>query len=107
MQRRLPLRAQATSENRLWARLRELEGWRFRRKAVFRSFILDFVEHDAGLVICLEDGQPDKRPGSIVRDRLLSEQGYVILRLWRREAERDLPGAVQRIKAVLDDLKTT
>jgi very-short-patch-repair endonuclease len=57
-------------------------------------------------VISLEDGQPGKRTGSIVRDRLLSEQGYVILRLWRREAERDLPGAVQRIKAVLEDLKT-
>jgi very-short-patch-repair endonuclease len=39
-----------------------------------------------------------------VRDRLLSEQGYVILRLWRREAERDLHAALHRITAVLGDL---
>jgi very-short-patch-repair endonuclease len=105
MQRKAPLRARNTLEMRLWVRLKALEGYRFRRKAPFRSFTLDFVEHDAGLVVLLEDGEPGRhRTGSIVRDRLLSEQGYVILRLWRREAERDLHAAVHRIKAVLEDL---
>src|SRR6185312_12153645 len=106
MQRKAPLRARNTLDNRLWARLKMLEGYRFRRKSPFRTFTLDFVEHDAGLVVLLEDGEPGRhRTGSIVRDRLLSEQGYVILRLWRREAERDLPAAVHRITAVLEDLK--
>jgi very-short-patch-repair endonuclease len=105
MQRKTPLRARATLENRLWARLKDIEGVRFRRKAPFRTFLLDFVEHDAGLVISLDDREPARRSNHIVRDRLLSEQGYVILRLWRREAERDLHGAVQRIKAVLEDLE--
>lgn len=105
MQRKAPLRACNTIENRLWSRLRALEGYRFRRKSPFKTFTLDFVEHDAGLVVLLEDGEPGRqRTGSIVRDRLLSEQGYVILRLWRREAARDLHAAVNRIKAVLDDL---
>ena len=104
MRRKAPLRAKSTLENRLWARLRELEGYRFRRKSPFRTFLLDFVEHEAGLVISLEDGEPGRRSGSVVRDRLLSEQGYVILRLWRGEVERDVAGAVQRIRAVLEDL---
>jgi very-short-patch-repair endonuclease len=105
MQRKTPLRARNTIENRLWARLKALEGYRFCRKSPFRSFTLDFVEHDLGLVVLLEDGEPGRhRTGSIVRDRLLSEQGYVILRLWRQEAARDLHTAVNRIKAVLDDL---
>jgi very-short-patch-repair endonuclease len=104
VQRKAPLCARNTLENRLWARLRALEGYRFRRKSPFRSFILDFVEHDAKLVVSLEDGEPGKRSSHIVRDRLLSEQGYTILRLWRREAERDLPSALQRIGAVLEDL---
>jgi len=105
MQRKAPLRARNTVDMRLWARLKTLEGYRFRRKSPFRTFILDFVEHDAGLVVLLEDGEPGrKRTGSIARDRMLSEQGYVILRLWRREAERDLHAAVHRIKAVLEDL---
>ncbi len=108
MRRKQPLRPRATLENRLWSRLREMEGYRFRRKSPFRSFTLDFVEHEARLVISLEDGSPGRRPpnpgtGNIVRDRLLSEQGYVILRLWRQEAERDLPTALARIKSVLED----
>jgi very-short-patch-repair endonuclease len=104
MQRKTPLRVRNTLENRLWVRLKALEGYRFRRKSPFRSFTLDFVEHDLGLVIFMEDGEPGRRSGAIVRDRLLSEQGYVILRLWRREAERDLHTALNRIKAVLEDL---
>ena len=109
MQRKMPLRARNTLETRLWARLKALEGYRFRRKSPFRSFTLDFAEHEVRLVIALEDGAPGRRPlktgvGHIVRDRLLSEQGYVILRLWRAEAERDLHTALNRITAVLDDL---
>jgi very-short-patch-repair endonuclease len=104
MQRKVPLRARNTLEHRLWARLRALEGYRFRKKSPFRTFTLDFVEHEARLVVSLEEGEPGKRSVHIVRDRLLSEQGYVILRLWRREAERDLSSALNRIRAVLEDL---
>ena len=103
MQRKEPLRSRNTLENQLWAHLRALDGARFRRKAPFRTFTLDFVEHDARLVISLEDGEPGRRSVHIVRDRLLSEAGYVILRLWRREAERDLHSALHRIRLVLDD----
>jgi very-short-patch-repair endonuclease len=106
VQRKQPLRARNTLENRLWARLRALEGYRFRRRSPFCTFTLDFVEHEARLVISLEEGEPGKRSIHIVRDRLLNEQGYVILRLWRREAERDLSSAVNRIRAVLEDLTT-
>jgi len=104
VQRKAPLRASNTLENRLWTRLRALEGYCFRCRSPFRTFTLDFVEHDARLVIALEESEPGKRSAHIVRDRLLSEQGYVILRLWRREAARDLPAAVHRIRAVLEDL---
>jgi very-short-patch-repair endonuclease len=106
MQRKMPLRPRNTLENRLWARLKALEGARFRRKSPFRSFVLDFVEHDRRLVIALEEGEPGKRSNTIVRDRLLSEQGYAILRLWRAEVERDLPGALRRIKSMLEDIAT-
>ena len=104
MQRKVPLKHRNTLESRLWARLRAMEGTRFRRKSPFRTFTLDFAEHELRLVISLEEGEPGRRSSHIVRDRLLSEQGYVILRLWRREAERDLHSALHRIQAVLDDL---
>ena len=107
IQRKVPLRSRNTLENRLWARLRTMEGTRFRRKSPFKTFTLDFVEHDAKLVVSLEDGEPGRRSGTIVRDRLLSEAGYVILRLWRHEAERDLQSAVHRIRLVLEDLNAS
>jgi len=104
MRRKTPLRTRTTLETRLWARLRQMPGYRFRRQSPFRTFTLDFAEHQVGLVISLENGEPGRRSPHIVRDRLLSEQGYVILRLWRQEAERDLSGAMHRIKTVLEDI---
>jgi very-short-patch-repair endonuclease len=108
MQRRRALKPPNGLDARLWARLRELKerGWHFRKAAPFKTFTLDFVEHDVGLVIDLLEGEPGRArlPARIVRDRLLAEQGYVILRLWRVEAERDLHSAVHRIRSVLDDL---
>ena len=53
IERKKPLRAQNTLENRLWARLKPLG---FRRKAPFKSFTLDFTQHDAGLVVLLARG---------------------------------------------------
>jgi very-short-patch-repair endonuclease len=105
LKRKAPLRASNTLEARLWARLKLIEGTRFRRRTTFKTFTLDFVEHTARLAILLEDGEPGRaRTGQIIRDRLLSEAGYVILRLWRAEAARDLTGAISRIKTVLADL---
>jgi very-short-patch-repair endonuclease len=104
MQRKTPLKPRNTLENRLWVRLKALEGYRFRRKSPFKTFALDFAEHTLKLAISLEDGEPGRRSSHIVRDRLLNEQGYVILRLWRREVERDLHSAMHRIRAVLEDI---
>ena len=105
LKRKAPLGARNTLEARLWARLKLIEGVRFRRRATFKTFTLDFVEHTARLVISLEDGEPGRaRTGQIVRDRLLSESGYTILRLWRAEATRDLSAAMARIKTVLADI---
>ena len=93
-------------EARLWAKLRELDqlGYRFRRKAPFKSFILDFVEHDALLVVELDDGEPGKMPPrNLARDRLLHEAGYTVLRFWKSEASANLNGVIIDIKRVLED----
>ena len=104
MKRGAPFKLRNTLENRLWVKLKAMEGFRFRRNSPFRTFVLDFVEHELGLVISLEHGEPGRRSNNVVRDRLLSEQGYVILRLPAREAERDLHSALRHIRAVLEDL---
>lgn len=110
MLRKKRLRQGNFLEARLWARLREMreQGWHFRKGAPFKTFTLDFVEHDARLVIDLVEGEPGCRsaPVRVVRDRLLAEQGYVILRLWRAEAERDLHSALHKIREGLEALST-
>jgi very-short-patch-repair endonuclease len=110
MQRRRALGPRNDLDARLWVRLREMreQGWRFRKGVTFRTFRLDFVAHEARLVIELVDGEPGRdRAVHPVRDRLLAEQGYVILRFWRAEAARDLSGTLHKIRAVLDALSTS
>jgi len=108
MRRRRALGKRNNFEARLWPRLRALreQGWHFRCAAPFKTFTLAFVEHEARLVIDLLEGEPGQRkaPAHIVRDRLLNEQGYGILRLWRCEAGRDLHGALQKIRETLEAL---
>jgi very-short-patch-repair endonuclease len=103
MQRRRPLRREATLEDLLWLRLKMLEGWHFRRDAVFQTFPLAFVEHDALLVIELEISSQTRSP---VRDRLLREADYTILRFPRSDAEENLDKVMTMIKAVLEDRKS-
>ncbi|MBU6298212.1 MAG: DUF559 domain-containing protein [Alphaproteobacteria bacterium] len=93
-------------EVRLWARLRELDelGYQFHRRAPFKSFILDFVEHEALLVIELVDGEPGRpQAANVARDRMLADAGYTVLRFWKSEAAHDLNGVVASIRRVLED----
>jgi very-short-patch-repair endonuclease len=100
MQRKRPLQREAEIEDLLWLRLRGLkeQGWNFRKAGHFRTFLLQFVDHDALLVVELEDGGR-----SIVRDRLLAEAGYSVLRFDRDEAIADLDFVMDRVLAVLRD----
>jgi very-short-patch-repair endonuclease len=99
MQRKRALQRQPEIEQLLWLRLRALkeQGWYFRKASPFRSFLLPFVEHDALLVVQLGG------VSSIVRDRLLREAGYTILRFPRADAARNLHGLMDTIRAVLQD----
>jgi very-short-patch-repair endonuclease len=103
MQRKRPLRRQSTIENLLWLRLKALaeQGWHFRRNAYFRTFLLPFVAHEALLVVEINDG--GRPPRNIIRDRLLREEGYTILRFPRGDAVQNLPSVVAAIRAVLQD----
>jgi len=102
MQRKRPIRRDATVEDLLWLRLKALEGWHFRRRALFQTFDLQFVEHDALLVVELESDHTGRSP---VRDRLLREAGYTILRIPHADAEDNLSAVVSKVHAILEDRK--
>jgi very-short-patch-repair endonuclease len=105
MRRKRPLRRDVTIHDLLWLGLRELEdrGWHFRKNSPFRTFLLPFAEHDALLVVELET---DWSARNAVRDRLLREAGYTILRFPQADTEDDLSGVLTVIRAILEDRKT-
>jgi very-short-patch-repair endonuclease len=90
------LRRQMTEpEKRLWWKLRDLNrrGCHFRRQAPFDRYVLDFVEHDARLVVELDGSQHGfvpERAHDAQRDAFLLSQGYLTLRFWNHEVREDL-----------------
>ena len=74
------------AQRRLWSCLRahRLHGLPFRRQAVIGPFVVDFVSHQARLIVELDD-----RPGTADmqrrRDQWLRDQGYTVLRFTDHE----------------------
>ncbi len=89
--------------------LRQL-GYHFRRQAPFRSYILDFVEHNHRVVIELDGeqhGRPENEMLDAVRDRVLIGQDYIVMRFWNGEITENLDGVVEGIIRVLRDRPPT
>ncbi len=105
------LRSNATEAERLlWWKLRELKklGHHFRRQAPFRSYTLDFVEHNCQIVIELDGGQHntnEHRAHDQRRDKLLKSQGYSTLRFWNNDVLENLDTVVDTIIAALKKRK--
>ncbi len=103
------LRKRATdAERKLWYTLRQLkfQGLHFRRQAPFRGYILDFVEHSARLVVELDGSQhaePRHQAADEIRDRVLREEGYRVLRFGNFDVLTNPSGIAQCIFAELED----
>jgi very-short-patch-repair endonuclease len=90
------------AERILWSKLRELKaiGYHFRRQSPFQKYFLDFVEHDAKLVIELDGSQhglPEQAAKDATRERFLQTQGYAVLRFFNHEVMENLYRVVEHI----------
>ena len=96
------LRRETTeAETRLWQmlRLRQTEGYRFRRQVPIGRFIADFVCHAARLIIEIDGGQDDLlSEEEVSRTQFLEGQGYRVLRFWNNEV-LDNPEGVRSVIA--------
>lgn len=97
-------------EQRLWVALKRFNerGYHFRRRAVYQSFRIDFVEHDILLAIDLVGGEPGCRFGvrtspDIAKTHVLASAGYTLLRFWRADLACNLGNALEQLKQLLDD----
>lgn len=90
------------AEGLLWWKLREANrnGFHFRRQVPLRSYFADFAEHSAKLVIELDGdqhGSDQNQEYDRVRDRALTEEGYLVLRFANEEVLKDLSRVVEFI----------
>ena len=84
----------------LWARLRRMEGWKFRRQQVIGRYIVDFACFDAKLVVEVDGsqhGSPKAKPQDAERDAWLRSAGYEVVRVWNSDIHTNLDGVLEEI----------
>jgi very-short-patch-repair endonuclease len=99
------LRRETTPQERaVWGKLREINrmlGTHFRRQAPIGSYIADFADYGRKIVVEIDGGQHGG-PRDVERDSWLDGQGFVVLRFWNSDVERNLDGVAQRVLDVLE-----
>ena len=75
------------AERTLWRclRLRQLEGFRFRRQLPVGPYIVDFACLRTRLVVEVDGGQHAEMSADDVRTRYLESCGFIVLRFWNDE----------------------
>lgn len=88
------------AENLLWYHLRSrrLLGFKFRRQAVMGPYIVDFVCHDARMIIEI-DGSQHMENDRADRERTawLESCGFRVLRFWNHEVLKQKENVLERI----------
>lgn len=94
------------AEKCLWRHLQARPlGCKFRRQAPIGPYIVDFVCHQARLVIEADGGQHDGCEADRVRDAWLGSQGYLVLRFWNHDVLARTEGVLTMIEAALQARK--
>nr|WP_183897231.1 DUF559 domain-containing protein [Rhizobium skierniewicense] len=80
------------AENMLWQALRggKLEGFKFRRQVPMHTYIIDFVCFDAKVIIEVDGAQHAESDADSRRDAYFRDEGFVTMRFWNDEIERNL-----------------
>jgi len=92
------------AEKRLWAHLRnrQVDGFRFRRQAPIGKYVVDFICHEAKLILELDGGQHAFQSDSdATRARWLEDEGYRVIRFWNNEVLENTDGVLERIQEAL------
>jgi very-short-patch-repair endonuclease len=107
VERARELRRHMTSQElRLWSRLRKrnLDGSKFRRQAPVGPYVVDFLCHQAKLVVEVDGDVHDwTSTEDGVRTALLQTLGFDVVRLTNHELAMDLDSCVERIRQHLRD----
>jgi very-short-patch-repair endonuclease len=102
--------APTEAEKKLWWHLRHrlaVPGTHFRRQVRLGKYIVDFVCHDARLIIEVDGGQHDERSvADAQRTLFLEAEGYRVLRFWNNDVLANTDGVLQVIQAAITSTPT-
>jgi (E)-4-hydroxy-3-methylbut-2-enyl-diphosphate synthase len=97
------------AEIMLWSRLRmrQINGYKFRRQQVIFGYIVDFYCHELKLIIEV-DGEIHTLPEQVKKDKsrnkILKINGYKIFRLSNIDIEIDLTDSVNKLKSFISTI---
>lgn len=98
------LRFESTTwEKKLWKHLRagRFNGFKFKRQVVIESFIVDFCCNALKLIIELDGFHHKYLISDKVRDKLLKDLGYEVLRFWDSEVDNNISLVLEKIEKVI------
>jgi very-short-patch-repair endonuclease len=93
----------------LWSRIRmrQINGYKFRRQQKIFNYIVDFYCHDLKLIIEV-DGEVHSLPEQVKkdksRDKILKLNGFYIFRLSNFEVETNLDSSVNKLRSFISTL---
>ena len=88
------------AEQALWKslRLRQLDGYKFRRQQPIGNYIVDFVCLEKRIIIEVDGGQHAQQLSyDSNRSAWLEKEGYKILRFWNNEALNEIDAVLEVI----------
>ena len=88
------------AERLLWKnlRLRQIEGYKFRRQQPLGEYIVDFVCFEERLIVEVDGGQhAEEIAYDSKRDEWLKSQGFSILRFWNHQVSKEIEAVKERV----------
>jgi very-short-patch-repair endonuclease len=103
-------RDMSEAERRLWYHLRgnRLNGFKFYRQVPIGPYIVDFINHEFGLVIEVDGathGEAHEKAHDAQRDAYLAARGLQVLRFWNIDVFTNLSGVCDTIVMALEELR--
>lgn len=85
-------------------RLRNVDGFKFRRQHVLGDFVVDFVCLNSKLVIEIDGGQhAEATEYDELRSAWIEKEGFRVLRYWNSEVLENPDGVLETIWGALRD----
>jgi len=85
------------AERRLWSklRMRQVEGFRFRRQAPVGPYVVDFICLELKLIVEVDGGQHAMPQADAKRTAWLESEGYRVIRFWNNDVLKNTEGVLQ------------